>query len=102
MSLSSLMAIACPDVQKQYHAQLMPLFLSMMASEEKNKMKAQVVSATISFVTHLTGTAGQEGEDADPDLKDEGQAILNQYSQALVESISVLFQLSIDRVSTLD
>jgi len=90
------MNYACPDVQKQYHAQLMPLLLGMMASEEKIKMKAQVVSCAVSFVTNLTGEAGKDADDIDPETKEEGKAILMQYSQALVESISVLFQLSID------
>ncbi len=59
-------------------------------------MKAQVVSTTVSFVTNLTGT-GKSDEDIDPEIKDEGKKIIMQYSEALVQNISVLFQLSIDQ-----
>ena len=40
MSMGRLMNYVCPDVQKNYHAQLMPLLLGLMASEDKIKMKA--------------------------------------------------------------
>ena len=40
MSLGRLMNYCCPEVQKIYHADLMPLFLRRMGEEEKIKMKA--------------------------------------------------------------
>lgn len=75
----------------------MPLLLGMMGSEEKIKMKAQVVSCAVSFVTNLTGEPGKGQDDIDPEEKEEGKAIITQYSQQLVEAISVLFQLSIEQ-----
>mgnify|MGYP001626750210 CR=1 FL=1 len=54
------------------------------------------MSTTVSFVTNLTGT-GKGDEDIDPEIKDEGKKIIMQYSEALVQNISVLFQLSIDQ-----
>ena len=54
--MGRLMNYTCPDVQKTYHANLMPLLLRLMGEDSKIKMKAQVVSCTVSFVTNLTGT----------------------------------------------
>ena len=62
MSLGRLMNFCCPEVQKTYHADLMPLLLHEMAEEVQIKMKAQVVSCAVSFVTNLTGS-GQKDED---------------------------------------
>ena len=81
MSMGRLMNYVCPDVQKEYHSQLMPLLLGMMGSEEKIKMKAQVVSCAVSFVTNLTGEPGKGQDDIDPEEKEEGKAIITQYSQ---------------------
>jgi len=96
MSLGRLMNYACPEVQKTYHADLMPLLLRLMSEEQKIKMKTQVVSCATAFVTNLTGSPEDNPEDMDAEEKEEGKAILMQYSEALVQSISVLFQLSID------
>ena len=63
MSMGRLMNYCSPDIQKSYHADLMPLFLRRMTEEEKIKMKAQVVSCTVSFVTSLTGPAAGSNED---------------------------------------
>ena len=57
MSMGRLMNYCCPDVQKQYHADLMPLFLRRINEEEQIKVKAQVVSCAVSFVINLTGSA---------------------------------------------
>ena len=55
MSLGRLMNFCCPDVQKIYHADLMPMLINLMASEEQLKMKAQVVSCAVSFVQSISG-----------------------------------------------
>ena len=73
----------------------MPLLLRRMGEEEKIKMKSQVVACAAAFVTNLTGRAGEE-DDISEEVKDEGKQLLSQYSQQLVEAISVLLQLSID------
>ena len=55
MSLGRLMNYVCPDVQKTYHADLMPLLLRLMTEETKIKMKTQVVASAVAFVVNLTG-----------------------------------------------
>ena len=40
MSMGRLMNFACPEVQKVYHADLMPLLLRRMVEEDKIKMKS--------------------------------------------------------------
>ena len=98
MSMGRLMNYACPELQFTYHADLMPMLLRRMTEETQIKMKAQVVSTSVSFVTNLTGTVDQKGDDAvDPEIKEEGKKIIMLYSEALVQNISVLFQLSIDQ-----
>ena len=43
------------------------------------------MSTTVSFVTNLTGTVDQKGDDAvDPEIKEEGKKIIMLYSEALV------------------
>ena len=55
--MGRLMNYCCPDVQKQYHADLMPLFLRRISEEEQIKVKSQVVACAVSFVTNLTVSA---------------------------------------------
>ena len=47
------------------------------------------MAGAVSFVTNLTGKSGEE-DDVDEDEKAEGKAILMQYSEVLVQQISVL------------
>ena len=47
-------------------------------------MKTQAVAGAVAFVTNLTGKAGEVDDDIDEDEKEEGKAILMQYSEALV------------------
>ena len=72
MSMGRLMNYCCPDVQKQYHADLMPLFLRLMNEEEQIKVKSQVVACAVSFVTNLTVSA-QKDEESTPEAKEEGK-----------------------------
>ena len=72
MSLGRLMNFCCPDVQKIYHADLMPMLINLMASEEQLKMKAQVVSCAVSFVQSISGSEDEESEED----KEAGKAIL--------------------------
>ena len=48
------------------------MLTSLMASEEKLKMKAQVVSCAVSFVQNINGTGGEETEEE----TEAGKAIL--------------------------
>ncbi len=50
----------------------------------------------IFYLKSLIST-GKSDEDIDPEIKEEGKKIIMQYSEALVQNISVLFQLSIDQ-----
>jgi len=72
MSMGRLMNYCCPEVQKAYHADLMPLLLRRMGEEEQIKMKAQVVSCAVSFVTNLTSSSEKE-EEISPEAKEEGK-----------------------------
>lgn len=72
----------------------MPLLLRRMSEEEQIKMKAQVVSCAVSFVTNLTGSSQNEDE-VSPEAKEEGKKIITMYSEQLVQAISTLLQLSI-------
>ena len=96
MSMSRLMNYQSPEVQKTYHAVLMPLLLARMAQEDQIKMKAQVVSCAVSFVNNMTGSP-YEDSSTNEDTKAGGKQLIMHYSNQLVESISVLFQLSIDQ-----
>lgn len=77
MSMGRLMNFCCPEVQKVYHADLMPLLLRRMVEEEQIKMKSQVVCCAVSFVTNLTGTKEDE---IDEDAKEEGKQLIIIYS----------------------
>ncbi len=79
--MGRLMNYACPELQFTYHADVMPLLLRRMTEESMIKMKAQVVSTTVSFVTNLTGKGEEE---VDPETQEEGKKIIMQYSEALV------------------
>ena len=84
MCLGRMMNYCCPDLQKTYHGDVMPLLLRLMSEETKLKMKTQAVAGAVAFVTNLTGKAGEAEDDIDEDEKEEGKAILMQYSEALV------------------
>ena len=72
MSMGRLMNYCCPEVQKAYHADLMPLLLRRMGEEEQIKMKSQVVSCAVSFITNLTGSTHKDDE-VTPEAKEEGK-----------------------------
>ena len=89
MSLGLIMNTQSPQLQMKYHAELMPVLLKLMKDEEKIKMKAQAVSVSCNFVRGLINM-GEEEEVTD-EVKEKAKALLVQYAQPLVESISSLF-----------
>ena len=96
MALGLTMNTQSPDLQLKYHSELMPMFLKRMDFEDKIKMKAQVVSVTTNFVRGLISD-GEEGQELDEEEKEQGKAVIMLYSETLVQAISALFQMSIDK-----
>ena len=79
MSMGRLMNYCSPEVQKTYHADLMPLLLAHMAQEVQIKMKAQVVSCAVSFVNNMTGSPDDDSA-SNAVTKAEGKQLIMQYS----------------------
>jgi hypothetical protein len=86
-----------PDLQNKFHATLMPQLFKMMHGEELIKLKAQVVSTTCSFVNGLMHLEDDEETEVTPKQKEDAKTIIDLYSQALVENISALFNLAIEK-----
>ncbi len=52
-SLGLLLSVLCPDAQKRFHDQLIPVLLKMMEGEEMIKVRTQATSCMVNFVRGL-------------------------------------------------
>lgn len=77
----------CPTLQMKYHAELVPVFIKMMTTEERLKLQTQAVACMTSFIKGLI----DEEEAEDSEVSKRNQKVLLPYADQIVHSISVLF-----------
>ena len=81
-----------PDFQTKYHADLLPALLKMMNEETHLKMQFQATAAMTSLIRGLIDEESAE----DSEVNVTNKKLLVPYADALVHSISSLFQKSIE------
>ena len=94
-ALGLLLTEMAPDAQKKFHDQLIPVLLKMMQEEQFIKLRTQATSCMVNFVRGLIDEEAYVDESSE--AQKEFSIILAPYSGALVETISELFQLSLDQ-----
>lgn len=92
-SLGLLLTELAPDAQKTFHSELIGVLIKLMQEEKLIKLRTQATSATLNFVRGLI----EEETDAETDKSQKENAkILLPYASTLVDTISTLFQQSLD------
>jgi importin-5 len=94
-SLGLLLNELAPDAQKKFHDQLIAVLLKLMQEEQYIKLKTQATSCMVNFVR---GLIDEEAFVEEPSEKQEEYGrILAPYSAALVQTISQLFELALQK-----
>jgi len=73
---------------------MVPQFVKMMNEEEHLKMKQQATACMTSLIRGLLDEADEEGDD---DSNTKNKKLLEQFSESIVESISRLLELSLEK-----
>jgi hypothetical protein len=94
-SLGLLLTELAPDAQKKFHADLVSVLLKLMLEEQNIKLKTRATSCMVNFVRGLINEEGYE--DVEDEIQKENSAILFPYASSIVETISALFQMSLDQ-----
>jgi hypothetical protein len=81
-----------PKFQSKYHQDLVPVLVKMMNTETKLKMQTQATACMTSLIRGLIDEESAE----DSEVNTANKKILVPYAEEIVNSISTLFQLSID------
>jgi len=80
-----------PSFQKKYHQEMIPMVIKMMREETHLKLQTQATAVLTSFISGLL-----EQQDDDENLE-KNKEILVPYSTDIVQTISGLFQVAIDK-----
>ena len=90
--LALLLTELAPKAQKKFHAELMPVLLTMMNKEALIKMQTHAVSTVINFANGLHSVS----EDDEEETAQSHQDIIKIYSSTLFETLITLLKKAID------
>lgn len=92
--LGLLLNVLSPEAQLSFHAEMVPMLLKLMKDEQLLKMKTRAVQCMTNFVRGLFNEDDDQGKE---DVPEDHKNLLNTYADDMVQTISDLFQLSIDQ-----
>jgi len=95
-SVGLLMNDLKPTLQTKYHADLVPAFIQLMNNEKHLKMQTQAIACMTSFIKGLIEYEAAE----DSEVQTKNKEVILPYTDQIIQSITVLFQRSIDEKYT--
>lgn len=92
--LGLLLNVLSPEAQVSFHSEMVPMLIKLMKDEQLLKMKTRSVQCTTNFVRGLLNEDDDQGKEEVPE---EHKNLLQQYADDMVQTISDLFQMSIEQ-----